>query len=261
MSERTNQNELIRCEQVSLAFAGRSVIQNFNLTISNGDRIAFLGPSGCGKSTLLNLISGLLEPDSGEVFRKVPQEKMSFVFQDASLFPWKTVRENVVLVNELVGRWGLSQADLSSRIHQLLTQVGLADREHAYPDELSGGMKMRVALARALVNSPQLLLLDEPFAALDDPTRERLQDDLLKLQAGNASAFVLVTHNIEEALVLCRRVFVFAQDGKILRAFERPESSSDGSVQQLRESEEIRSLREEIRSLWGVRSVQESAHA
>lgn len=261
MSSKSIQHLLVDCQDVSLSFAERQIIRNFNLNISVGDRIAFLGPSGCGKSTLLNLISGLLEPTSGQVVRHLPAEKISFVFQDASLFPWKTVSENLAVVNDLMSQSKLGTAELKSKIESLLQQVGLAERINAYPDQLSGGMKMRVALARALLNSPQLLLLDEPFSALDDLTRERLQDDLLRLNEANGSAFVLVTHNIEEALLLCSRVFVFAQNGAILKEFNVALTSTSMDAQAVRDSQEVVKLRQEVRVLWNHSPVGETTRA
>lgn len=241
---------LIDCQNVTLSFADRMVIHDFNLSLQGGDRIAFLGPSGCGKSTLLNLISGLLTPTSGHIERRVSIDKISFVFQDASLIPWKTVRGNLLLMNELQSSASVPTAEINQRAESLLKQVGLAERIDAYPDELSGGMKMRVALARALLNSPQLLLLDEPFAALDDLTRERLQDDLLNLQAEHASSFVLVTHNIEEALLLCNRILVFSPSGKVIKEYSFQNSASGASARLNRDAGEIQALRREIRLMW-----------
>ncbi|MEN9808753.1 MAG: hypothetical protein RLZZ488_320 [Pseudomonadota bacterium] len=237
---------LVECKNVSLSFSSRRVIEDFSLSVNAGDRIAFLGPSGCGKSTLLNLLSGLLKPTHGNVVRKVTSDKISFVFQDPSLFPWKTVRENIALVDVLANASSTDAVVLRSNIDAQLEQVGLLESADAYPDELSGGMRMRVALARALINKPQLLLLDEPFAALDDMTRERLQDDLLKLQQNSSTAFILVTHNIEEALYLCRRVFVFAQNGRVLKEYLQPKS--DEAFR--RDAPALNELRREIRELW-----------
>lgn len=237
---------LVECRSVSLSFSSRMVVEDFNLSVNAGDRIAFLGPSGCGKSTLLNLLSGLLKPTRGSVVRNVSSDKISFVFQDPSLFPWKSVRANIALVDVLANSSRTDAGVLRSAIDTQLAQVGLSDFAESYPDELSGGMRMRVALARALINKPKLLLLDEPFAALDDVTRERLQDDLLELQEKNSAAFVLVTHNIEEALYLCRRVFVFAQNGMVLKEYRQPESAEVVR----RDSQALHHLRREVRALW-----------
>lgn len=237
---------LVECRNVSLSFSSRKVIEDFNLSVNASDRIAFLGPSGCGKSTLLNLLSGLLKPTRGSVVCNVSSDKISFVFQDPSLFPWKSVRANIALVNVLANAAHTDVAVLRSAIDAQLEQVGLSEFADAFPDELSGGMRMRVALARALINKPQLLLLDEPFAALDDMTRERLQDDLLKLQQNNSAAFILVTHNIEEALYLCRRIFVFAQNGSVLKEYHQ--SKSNEVLR--RDSPALNELRREVRALW-----------
>jgi NitT/TauT family transport system ATP-binding protein len=254
-------NILVECADVALSFSGRRIIEGFRLKIARGDRIAFLGPSGCGKSTLLNLISGLLEPTSGKVIRNLPVSKISFVFQDASLFPWKNVCENLEMVNDLMRQTRLSKTDLDERIKGLLQQVGLIERANAFPDQLSGGMKMRVALARALLNSPELLLLDEPFSALDDITRERLQEDLLKLNEANGSAFVMVTHNIDEAALLCNRIYVFAQDGRVVKEFASVVDSSSANAIARRESHELAQFRNEVRGLWNPQQGAGGVHA
>jgi NitT/TauT family transport system ATP-binding protein len=248
--EESRSNVLIECSAVGLRFAERTVIEDFELTIRAGERIAFLGPSGCGKSTLLNLMSGLLQPTSGRVMRSVANEKISFVFQEPSLFPWKTVRGNLELMIPLVESSQEQKGEFQSRIDRVLQQVGLADRSETYPDELSGGMKMRVALARALVNEPQLLLLDEPFSALDDPTRERLHADLLMLHRAQSAAFVLVTHNIEEALLLCDRILIFSRHGRVLKELSMKGFIDQHILENPHSSPDIQRVRREICSLW-----------
>jgi NitT/TauT family transport system ATP-binding protein len=249
-----SENLLVGCEDVSVVLSGRRIVEGFSLRIRRSARVAFLGPSGCGKSTLLNLISGIIEPSSGTVSRNLPVEKISFVFQDASLIPWKTVCGNLQLVNDLMGSACLAKKELSQRIANLLEQVGLSECLNSFPDQLSGGMKMRVALARALMNSPDLLLLDEPFSALDDLTRERLQDDLLKMNASNGSAFVMVTHNIDEALLLCSHICVFSQDGKVIKEFIFDDRSETFDMRHKRDSKEFALFRNEVRQLWNSQS-------
>jgi len=168
--------------------------------------VALLGPSGCGKSTLLRLIAGLDEPDEGRLAwdRKPSPGSIGFVFQDPTLLPWATAAANVALPLRLRGiRDDAAAADA-------LARVGLAGFAAARPSQLSGGMRMRVSLARALVTRPALLLMDEPFAALDEFTRHQLQDDLLALNAGLRSTIVFVTHSIYEAAYLARRILVMS---------------------------------------------------
>jgi NitT/TauT family transport system ATP-binding protein len=248
MSATATRQMLVECESVGLRFASREVIKSFNLQVSSGDRIAFLGPSGCGKSTLLNLISGLLSPTSGRVNRILEAEKISFVFQEPSLIPWKTVSENLGLVGDLIPK---TTSSMGETILSLLNRVGLADRGNSYPDELSGGMKMRVALARALVNSPRLILLDEPFSALDDVTRTRLQDDILALQRESAIAYILVTHNIEEAVRMCDRILVFSRFGGLLKDYDFSSGAATKSIDTAQQhSERVQKLRDEVRQAW-----------
>ncbi|NBW80746.1 ABC transporter ATP-binding protein [bacterium] len=248
MNATASKRPLVQCEAVGLRFANREVIRNFNLQVFSGDRIAFLGPSGCGKSTLLNLISGLLSPTSGRVNRNLEAEKISFVFQEPSLIPWKTVRENLELVGDLISQ---SENRMNDLLLSLLHRVGLSDRENSWPDELSGGMKMRVALARALVNSPHLILLDEPFSALDDVTRTRLQDDILALQRESAIAYILVTHNIEEAVRMCDRILVFSRSGELLKDDDFNSGVDTKSMDAAQQhAERVQKLRDEVRQAW-----------
>ncbi|MEY2986787.1 MAG: hypothetical protein RJB13_308 [Pseudomonadota bacterium] len=214
---------IIECSKLTHGFAGRSVLSDVSLTVGASERIALVGPSGCGKSTLLNLISGLIEPNSGELRNSVHADDISFVFQEPSLLPWKTVSANVTLFGDLLNASSKAMDSGQTaetgpeglRLKMLLEQVSLWEWRNSYPDELSGGMKMRAALARALYKSPKLLLLDEPFAALDDITRETLQDELINLSRSSQMAVVLVTHNIEEAVLLSDRIIVFSSAGRI----------------------------------------------
>jgi len=176
-----------------------------------------VGPSGCGKSTLLRLISGLLRPTEGtlNVYTDSVLEKankcradFSFVFQSPTLLPWRSVSKNVRLPLELNHQTG---HDTNQRIQEILELVGLEEFADAYPHELSGGMKMRVSLARALITKPKLLLLDEPFAALDDITRRRLNEELLRIWKTENFAVLFVTHNISEAIYLSQRVLVMSK--------------------------------------------------
>ena len=193
--------------------SGGTVIDGLDLDIAAGSFVALLGPSGCGKSTLLRLVAGLDRPDGGKVVLDDPASParapaLAFVFQDAHLLPWRNVLENTALPLELqgVGRAARHDAAIAT-----LSQVGLSDAMTRIPSELSGGMRMRVSLARALVTRPSLLLLDEPFAALDEMTRQRLDDQLRELWAELGMTVVFVTHSVDEAAYLAERAVVLSQ--------------------------------------------------
>lgn len=196
----------------------------FDLTVRKGEFISLLGPSGCGKSTALRIIAGLSAPSSGTVRvarhegsvqpgHVRPGHGIGFVFQEPTLMPWTSVRENVRLPLRLAG---VPKADARARADAALASVGLADFADAYPRELSGGMKMRVSLARALVTDPDILLMDEPFAALDEITRFRLNNDLLVLWRRLGKTVIFVTHSVFESVYLSQRVVVMtARPGRI----------------------------------------------
>jgi NitT/TauT family transport system ATP-binding protein len=167
-----------------------------------------VGPSGCGKSTLLRMIAGLSEPTEGSITWSSRKPPIGFVFQDPALLPWETVEKNVRLPLELAGS---PERFIRSRVEETLALVGLSSFRFSYPRELSGGMKMRVSLARALAPEPSLLLMDEPFAALDEFTRERLNDELRDLWSVKNLTIVFVTHSIYESVYLSSRVIVLSQ--------------------------------------------------
>jgi NitT/TauT family transport system ATP-binding protein len=177
----------------------------FSLTIASGEIVALVGPSGCGKSTAMRLLAGLEAPSRGEVARTPGRGETAVVFQAPTLAPWLSARANAALPLELAG---VDREQAASRADAALARVGLAGAEAARPAQLSGGMAMRVSLARALVTNPRLLLLDEPFAALDEITRRALADDVLALWAETKPAIVFVTHNVEEAVYMASRVVV-----------------------------------------------------
>ena len=201
---------------------GTLALAPVDLAVRRGEFVTLLGPSGCGKSTLLNLIAGLLAPSAGELRwwgdrtppAGEPGRHLAFVFQAPTLMPWARVRDNVALPLALAHRPRESRDAAAS---QALAQVGLAGFERHLPRELSGGMQMRVSIARALAVEPDLLLMDEPFGALDDFTRQRLDSDLLALWSRRALTVVFVTHSIQEAVFLSTRVVVMgARPGRIL---------------------------------------------
>jgi NitT/TauT family transport system ATP-binding protein len=190
---------------------GTKALEDITAGIEPGEFVALLGPSGCGKSTLLRLLAGLDEPSSGDIVwnqsSKPAPGDIGFVFQDATLLPWADAAENVYLPLRLRG---MKKAEAEPRVAAALTQVGLGDFMHARPKGLSGGMKMRVSIARALVSEPLLLLMDEPFAALDEFTRHRLQDDLHALWRRTGKTIIFVTHSIYEASYLASRILVMS---------------------------------------------------
>jgi NitT/TauT family transport system ATP-binding protein len=186
-----------------------------DLEVRPGEWLSLLGPSGCGKSTALRLIAGLARPTAGSVERHLPgTHAAGFVFQEPTLMPWATVEDNVALPLQILGT---PRAEIRVRVAELIERVGLAGFERARPRELSGGMKMRVSIARALAAEPRLLLLDEPFAALDEITRARLNDDLLALWRAQGFTVVFVTHSVWESVYLSTRIAILsARPGRIV---------------------------------------------
>jgi NitT/TauT family transport system ATP-binding protein len=191
--------------------SGTRALEDITAEIEAGEFVALLGPSGCGKSTLLRLLAGLEAPSAGQITwdagHKPGPGDVGFVFQDATLLPWASAAENVYLPLRLRGR---SRAESAGLIESTLARVGLAEFAGARPKALSGGMKMRVSIARALVSNPVLLLMDEPFAALDEFTRHRLQEDLRRLWRESGKTIVFVTHSIYEAAFLASRILVMS---------------------------------------------------
>jgi NitT/TauT family transport system ATP-binding protein len=204
---------VVALRRVGKAFAnGVVALDRFDFAVRPGEFVTLLGPSGCGKSTALRLIAGLAPPTSGSIEwsdakggAAASRRAIGFVFQEPTLMPWASVFANVHLPLKLQG---VGRATAASRINAALEGVGLAEFAGAYPRELSGGMKMRVSIARALVTEPELLLMDEPFAALDEITRFRLANDLLKLWQALGKTVVFVTHSVFESVFLSNRVVV-----------------------------------------------------
>ncbi|WOQ69244.1 ABC transporter ATP-binding protein [Microbacterium limosum] len=206
-------------DDVGMRFPNGTVaLDHVDLTISPGEFVALLGPSGCGKSTLLRLASGLDSASSGRTV--VGTQNVGYVFQDATLLPWLTVARNVALFGELER---LPRAEIERRVSTSLELVGLASFAEHLPHQLSGGMRMRASLARSLVNNPSLFLFDEPFGALDEFTREKLNDDVRSLWREERFTGVFVTHSIAEAVYMATRVVVMgAAPGRIIGEFAVP---------------------------------------
>ncbi len=191
---------------------GLVALANINLSVSAGEFLCIVGPSGCGKTTLLQILGGLLPPNKGQVWwggepLTKPDPEIGIVFQKPNLMPWRTVQENVLLPLQIQA---MPASKAERRVSEALALVGLSEFASAYPKALSGGMEQRVAVARALVQQPRLLLLDEPFGALDALTRERLNQKLLQIWESQALTAIMVTHNIREAVFLADRVLVLS---------------------------------------------------
>ncbi|TDT98125.1 sulfonate transport system ATP-binding protein [Streptomyces sp. 846.5] len=227
VATRTRRQAGVLVEGVVRRFGDRVVLDHLDLTIADDELVVLLGPSGCGKSTLLRLLAGLDRPDGGLV--EVPA-KRAIVFQADRLLPWQRVLRNVTL--------GLRGPDAEQRALDVLAEVGLAGRERAWPKELSGGEAQRVSLARALVSEPELVLLDEPFAALDAITRLRMHGLVRALRSKHHAAMLLVTHDVDEAIALADRIVVMA-DGRI---------GASHLVQLSATERETSAAREELRS-------------
>ncbi|HEY4159308.1 MAG TPA: ABC transporter ATP-binding protein [Polyangiaceae bacterium] len=203
----------VAIQGVDHAFDGAAVLSGIELEIAAGSFVALLGPSGCGKSTLLRLISGLDRPERGRIVIESAEtdargSRLAFVFQEPRLLPWRSVLDNVALPLELAG---VSREEARRRARAPLDEVELGDALDRYPDQLSGGMKMRVSIARALVTEPLLLLLDEPFAALDELTRQRLDERLRALWQKRRLTVIFVTHSLSEAAFLAERALVMSK--------------------------------------------------
>lgn len=211
------------------------VLQNFDVAVPEGEFLTIIGPSGCGKSTFLRAVADLLDPVSGrlsvlggEASEARRRRDVAFVFQDSTLLPWRSVIENVSLPHDVGG--GARRSNGPSA-ESLLELMGLKGLEHRYPSQLSGGQRQRVAIARALITEPRILLMDEPFGALDEITRDRLNDELLKLWRRTGSTILFVTHSIMEAAYLGQRVMVLAANpGRVHAVHDlRAVKSADGS--------------------------------
>jgi len=206
-------------DRISLAFGQDApVLHDLTLEVRRGELVSLVGPSGCGKSTLLRLVAGFLTPSAGRI--AIRTRGLGYVFQEPTLLPWRTVLENVELPASLAG---VAKAERRERARQAIARVGLAGCEARRPAELSGGMRMRVSIARALMLEPDVFLFDEPFGALDEITRERLHEQVVTLFGEEPFAGLFVTHSVPEAVFLSTRVIVMSKNpGRIAAEFEVP---------------------------------------
>ncbi|MGE3271967.1 MAG: ABC transporter ATP-binding protein [Chloroflexota bacterium] len=247
---------LIAINQVGKTYGNGTVaLEDISLDVHDGEFVSLVGPSGCGKSTLLRMVAGLGPITSGEILveglppKQARQEKgdTAFVFQDANLMPWRNVMGNVELPLELRG---VRKSERRERVLEALATVGLSDFTKAYPRELSGGMRMRVSLARAMAAHPRLLMMDEPFGALDEITRQRLNGELLRLCAMANWTVVFVTHNVFEAVYLSTRILVMsARPGRIIA--EVPVPLPHPRVPEIRTDPEYTRIVREVVTLLG----------
>ena len=210
---------ILSFDNVSMTFPdGTKALEEVSLNVAAGEFVTVVGPSGCGKSTLLRIASNLEENSTG--ICSVDRDSIGYVFQDASLMPWRTVQRNVELIAEL---HKLGKAERTELANAAIDLVGLRGFEDKYPRQLSGGMKMRASLARSLVLKPKVFLFDEPFGALDEITRERLNDELLRLFQLEGFAGLFITHSITEAVYMSTKVLVMsARPGRIIASFDVP---------------------------------------
>jgi NitT/TauT family transport system ATP-binding protein len=237
---------------VSKVFSnGTLALKDMSLDVERGEFLSLLGPSGCGKSTALRIIAGLGGASSGKIdwpsskinARGLPEGDIGFVFQEPTLMPWQTVFGNVFLPLRLTG---VPKSDARPRIMEILASVGLADFADAYPRELSGGMKMRVSIARALVTKPKLLLMDEPFAALDEITRQKLNDDVLRLWKQSGVTVIFVTHSVFESAYLSNRIVVMkARPGQVFADLSLQATTGERNAE-YRTSEQYRATTQEV---------------
>jgi NitT/TauT family transport system ATP-binding protein len=245
----TSTDAIIEVRALNKIYGGSvTALQDIDLSFKRGELTSLLGPSGCGKTTLLKIIAGLLEPTSGAVAvngKPVtgPGPERAFVFQDFALMPWATVLRNAAFGLELQG---VGKADREDRARHYVQEVGLAGFEDKYPHELSGGMRQRVGLARALAVDADVLLMDEPFSAVDEQTRRKFQEDLIRLREVEKKTFILVTHSIEEAVYLSDSIVMLSPRPGRLNRIVKPEIDRTGDPDLIRRNPEYLDLIDEI---------------
>lgn len=226
---------MIHIDHVQHQFGDNQVINDFELNIDKGDIVTFIGKSGCGKSTLLNVIGGFLAPTSGEVnidgeIKRAPSPDCLMIFQHHNLLPWKNINDNI--------RIGLKRQISDHEINNQLKSVDLNNKGNVFPDELSGGMKQRVALCRAQIHQPNVILMDEPLGALDAFTRYKLQDQLVQLKEQTSATIILVTHDIDEAIYLSDHIVLLGEGCEIISQYNikqsHPRNRNDSQLLNIR---------------------------
>ncbi len=238
----------VSTRNISKNYGEVEALRNLSLEFPRGQLTSLLGPSGCGKTTLLKIIAGLLEPTSGEVEVNGhtvtgPGPDRAFVFQDFALLPWATVMRNVAFGLEMRG---VAKSERESIASHYINEVGLAGFEHSYPHELSGGMRQRVGLARALSVDAQVLLMDEPFSAVDEQTRRKFQEDLLGLVSHENKTFIFVTHSIEEAVYVSDQIAILLPRPSRVHEIIRPSGFRDKGVDNIRRDPEYLDIVDQI---------------
>ncbi len=237
---------MIEIQNLSKTF-DRKIFSNLNLQFHDNQFTVFLGPSGCGKSTLLKMMANLEAPTSGKILG-LKEKKKSIVFQEPRLLPWLNCRENILISQMLKSQ--AHESAVQKRSLDLIEKMNLVDAENFFPAQLSGGMKMRTAIARALMQKPQVLFLDEPFSALDEPTRLFLQEELRQLFVQNSWTTFFVTHSIEEAVFLADQVVVFknAETTPFIFNVDLPENRNQTTRSEMKYFELVSELRQKVRN-------------
>ncbi|TDO94870.1 NitT/TauT family transport system ATP-binding protein [Halanaerobium saccharolyticum] len=242
---------MIEVKDLDFAYQKEEVLKNINLEVKKGESLAVIGPSGCGKTTLLYLLAGLEQADRGTIKINSQlltgiRDRSGVILQDYGLFPWKTVYNNLALGLKIRGAVG---REIKAKVNSALKRLKISELKDKYPAELSGGQKQRVAVGRALVLAPDLLLMDEPFSALDALTREEMQNLILEIHARESFTYVLVTHDIAEAAFLGHKIAVI-KEGKIAAVLENPHFGE----KDLREKEEFFELQKKLRNLMSLKA-------
>lgn len=237
---------MIEIQNLSKVF-DRKIFSHLNLQFPDHQFTVFLGPSGCGKSTLLKMMANLDTPTSGRILG-LQEKKKSIVFQEPRLLPWLNCRENILISESLKSQ--VHESSVQTRYLDLLQKISLIDAQDFFPSQLSGGMKMRTAIARALMQNPQVLFLDEPFSALDEPTRLFLQEELRQLFIQNSWTTFFVTHSIEEAIFLADQVVVFknAETAPFIFNVDLPETRNQSTRSEMKYFELVSELRKKVRN-------------
>ena len=230
----------IEFKNINMVYSGTEgikALQDINLKVNDGEFICLIGPSGCGKSTMLEIAAGLLNQTSGEIFldeklQKGTTRKIGVVFQDSGLFGWRTIRKNVGFGLEIEGR---KKTEIATLVDKYIKLVGLNGFENKFPHQLSGGMRQRAGLARSLVNNPEIIMMDEPFSAIDHLTRITLQDEIIRIWQQEKKTIVFVTHDVTEAVYLATRIVLLTpRPGRIQKIFDipvdRPRNRNDASM-------------------------------